>query len=874
MIEDNNVEIDAIIEDDSIVLETDLDYRGERGPVGETPDITIGKIDTLSPEDNAYVEKEGTKENITLNFGIPKGETGDIGPVGPTGPSGVYIGSDEPQDPEVDVWIDPTVNPENYVKEKELDDKLNSMIESGELIGPQGPQGIPGKDGIDGINGQDGVGITTITSGQLTVEEDKTITPVTVQKTDGSSQIFNVEAKNGIDGQNGKDGTNGQDGLTPTIGDNGNWYLGDTDTGKPSRGEIGPTPDLSDYVKNMDYATGEKGGVVKVNSNSATVNENGYLEAQTITQNQYDKAYDSEFISKGTLENIKNDYVGSSTPVQDLTATVTNIQEEQDESKPKNTASGEMITVDDAIAYKTFEVKVDGSSEQAATKGTQLFNANAIVDSDIVVSDNGKTITMPVVSEGNGGIDTTVTLQELCPTLQAGDIVYLNFERNLGLEYNNYIYLSGTDTVWYVNTSHEITQSELEGTVYLYGNRFINGETEQCILTNFRITKNQSDDFEYYTGGQPSPSPDYPQQIKTLTFDKITRCGKNLYNVTDIDTYYTNAVGEDVSVDEEGWITIDVDNSQSSSEKFNNYWTKFSNSLKPNTKYNIFLEIKEIDENSGYISVTNETYNSQFNNAFSLNLKDISGNSIKNQICITKQNYMEENMTMLRTFLSTPANSKNKITFRISVIEDVTVTPQNFVYEPYQATEYIIDLQGNEMVEIPNGVKDELVVDKYGNVSLIKNVGKKILNGSEDWMLNTNYTTSTMLAVQYLENGMLSNSRIKSDNFTYNKISEINTIRAAAQFLLIGLDIKQFATVDDFKTWLSTHNTTIYYQLEEPQTIPLGTLSELITTLNGTNNISINGNLPTTISTTYALDIKKYIDNKLAEIASAMIEEG
>lgn len=28
----------------------------------------------------------------------------------------------------------------------------------------------------------------------------------------------------------------GKDGITPTIGENGNWYLGDTDTGKPSRG--------------------------------------------------------------------------------------------------------------------------------------------------------------------------------------------------------------------------------------------------------------------------------------------------------------------------------------------------------------------------------------------------------------------------------------------------------------------------------------------------------------------------------------------------------------------------------------------------------------------------------------------------------------
>lgn len=32
---------------------------------------------------------------------------------------------------------------------------------------------------------------------------------------------------------------NRKDGITPHIGDNGNWYLGDTDTGKPSRGETG-----------------------------------------------------------------------------------------------------------------------------------------------------------------------------------------------------------------------------------------------------------------------------------------------------------------------------------------------------------------------------------------------------------------------------------------------------------------------------------------------------------------------------------------------------------------------------------------------------------------------------------------------------------
>ena len=42
----------------------------------------------------------------------------------------------------------------------------------------------------------------------------------------------------------------GADGITPTIGDNGNWYLGETDTGKPSRGEKGDTPQ-----KGTDYWT-------------------------------------------------------------------------------------------------------------------------------------------------------------------------------------------------------------------------------------------------------------------------------------------------------------------------------------------------------------------------------------------------------------------------------------------------------------------------------------------------------------------------------------------------------------------------------------------------------------------------------------------
>ena len=43
----------------------------------------------------------------------------------------------------------------------------------------------------------------------------------------------------GKGGADGKPGAAGADGITPHIGDNGNWHIGSTDTGKPSRGAVG-----------------------------------------------------------------------------------------------------------------------------------------------------------------------------------------------------------------------------------------------------------------------------------------------------------------------------------------------------------------------------------------------------------------------------------------------------------------------------------------------------------------------------------------------------------------------------------------------------------------------------------------------------------
>lgn len=74
---------------------------------------------------------------------------------------------------------------------------------------------------------------------------------------------------------------------------------------------IGTTQvDLTDYIKNTDYAGIDKAGVVKISSSLGTaVNPYGYLQATQNTLEQYNSASDSSFIGKRTLENIKEDLV-------------------------------------------------------------------------------------------------------------------------------------------------------------------------------------------------------------------------------------------------------------------------------------------------------------------------------------------------------------------------------------------------------------------------------------------------------------------------------------------------------------------------------------------------------------------------------------
>ena len=155
-------------------------------------------------------------------------------------------------------------------------------------------------------------------------------TTITITRKDGTS--YDVEV---LDGEKGEKGDKGDTGAIemivvqalPQTGKEGAIYLVPLETPTEEGnnyaeyvyinnqwellGKIGVQVDLTDYVKFTDYATGSKGGVIKVSSSVGTsMNSNGYLQGVIDTYANYQGKTNSYIISKGTLENVLNARIG------------------------------------------------------------------------------------------------------------------------------------------------------------------------------------------------------------------------------------------------------------------------------------------------------------------------------------------------------------------------------------------------------------------------------------------------------------------------------------------------------------------------------------------------------------------------------------
>ena len=102
--------------------------------------------------------------------------------------------------------------------------------------------GTDGRDGVDGKNGADGLTPAIGENGKWWIgDTDTGVKAAASDGRDGADGKDGVDGKDGANGKDGTDGAQGAPGLTPSIGGNGNWWLGNTDTGVRAAGTTGAT---------------------------------------------------------------------------------------------------------------------------------------------------------------------------------------------------------------------------------------------------------------------------------------------------------------------------------------------------------------------------------------------------------------------------------------------------------------------------------------------------------------------------------------------------------------------------------------------------------------------------------------------------------
>ena len=625
----------------------------------------------------------------------------------------------------------------------------------------------------------------------------------------------------------------------------------------------GTQPDLSNYVQFDDYPSNEKAGVVKSHINGFQVSENGNPNAAILSKEQYDTIENQYFISKGTLENIKDDYVESSTPVKNLNNSLKNLI-------PKQNAEGTDNVFDDGLKSPLYALGGDGKSEQKTTTGKNLF------DYTTVRSTSGLTTTINT----DGSITTKGTPTEsyikLVLEKDYNDKLDDGETYTISQDVAGYIYLQiyavpkdGGSTIYYASSNSQ-TRKEASFTVdksiYDYKATLQSGLLADVgeninFTAKFQLEKGSTaTSDEPYTGGQPSPSPDYEQPINSIEGSLEFACnGRNLLpnnasSQTINDVIFI--VKDDGSVIVNGTATARVN------------LFLFADSENP-----IKLIPGNYSLNSGK-TIGGSFLQIEVKNSLGESRYITSSNTPNNNVVIN------EGDVLVAGYIGVDQGQTATNDHIYPVFQKGATSTK---YEPYVEPNKVTFNLNDEKLRSVGDVKDELVVDlSTGDYYKVENVGEVVLDGStdENWGNVPDGTSKERYTSSIIQNLVYTGTKLCQSNYfksgTSENYYEDGTIRIAPSG---GVSIYDdlFTSMDNFKQWLSTNNTIVNYILKKPTTKKLGTLSAedlaKLKTFKGYNNVTVNTNLGLmNIRFTYGLDIKKYIDNKIAELSAQLIK--
>ena len=175
-----------------------------------------------------------------------------------------------------------------------------------------------------------------------------------------------------------------------------------------------------------------------------------------------------------------------------------------------------------------------------------------------------------------------------------------------------------------------------------------------------------------------------------------------------------------------------------------------------------------------------------------------------------------------------------------------------------------VDIELNDIELNQIGDYEDYISGTPDNWILYKNIGKVVFNGSEDWIIYNSNTSRVVFRTDINDIEKYTNDndtpKLLCNRFipiSYNgtwHVGNVSRITSVSKRILLVYEPN--TTANDFKSWLSSHNTEVLYVLAETQQTPIteeplvSQLNELyyLQSYNDTTNIDVTGNLPMRIT--------------------------
>ena len=214
-------------------------------------------------------------------------------------------------------------------------------------------------------------------------------------------------------------------------------------------------------------------------------------------------------------------------------------------------ASGETLNVTDSSDLKPKRLKVFGKSEQLKTTGAQLFDANKLESKQsdgITITNNGDgSFTINGTSTGYPGTSYNTALENGMYYISTKDEVDVKNIFRVRIRKNDSYEDKG------VGTSFKIDGTEDQVQIYIQADTGLT--FNNVVIYPMLNAGSTALPWEPYTGRKPSPSPEYPQEIKIPGSDGSLEV--RVFGVQLITKTYTSATinGITYTVNDDGSVT-------------------------------------------------------------------------------------------------------------------------------------------------------------------------------------------------------------------------------------------------------------------------------------------------------------------------------